>query len=133
VTGPFIKKFRCFDDFKMQKGYFSRLKQVYVGLIMLAACSYSRFPCFLLASRVWEISSYIGLCFLSAGGLCQFYANFGGKRPIQRQPLLVQYKQQAKKSNNTPLRISMNDKNKQLTLLSQRKLALKARKTLFAL
>jgi hypothetical protein len=31
----------------------------------------------------------------NTGGLCKFYANAGGKRPIQRQPLLVQYKQQA--------------------------------------
>jgi hypothetical protein len=33
-------------------------------------------------------------CFSLAGGLCKFYAN-AGKRPIQRQSLLVQYKQQA--------------------------------------
>jgi hypothetical protein len=59
-----------------------------------------------------------------------FYANAGGRRPIQRQPLLVQDKQQV----NTLLSvISRNDKNKQLTLLSQRKLALTVRNTLFAL
>jgi hypothetical protein len=50
------------------------------------------------------------------------------KRPIQRQPLLLQYKQQANPllsmNNYTPLVISRNDKNNQLTLLSQRKLAL---------
>jgi hypothetical protein len=44
----------------------------------------------------------------------------------QRQPLLVQYKQKAKPilsmHNYTPLVISGYDKNKQLTLLSQRKL-----------
>jgi hypothetical protein len=33
----------------------------------------------------------------------------------------------------TPLAISRNDKNKQLTLLPQRKLALSARNTLFAI
>jgi hypothetical protein len=70
-----------------------------------------------------------------AGGLYKFYANAGGKRPIQRQPLLVQYKKQANPllsmHNYTPLVISSNDKNKQLTLLSQRKLALIARNTLF--
>jgi hypothetical protein len=48
----------------------------------------------------------------------------------------VQYKQQAKPllymHNYTPLVISGNDKNKQLTLLSQRKFALTARNTLFA-
>jgi len=71
-----------------------------------------------------------------AGGLLEFYANAGGKRPIQRQPLLVQYKQQANPllsmNNYTPLVISGNGKNKQLTLLSQRKLALTAKNTLFA-
>jgi hypothetical protein len=35
--------------------------------------------------------------------------------------------------NYTPLVISRNDKNKQLTLFSQRKLALTARNTLFAI
>jgi len=63
-----------------------------------------------------------------AGVLCKFYANTGGKQPIQRQLLLVQYKLQANPHlsvhNYTPLMISRNDKNKQLTLLSQCKLAL---------
>jgi hypothetical protein len=72
-----------------------------------------------------------------AGRLCKFYANAGGKRPLQRQPLSVQYKQQANPllsmNNYTPLVISVNDKNKQLTLLSQRKLALTAVNKLFAL
>jgi hypothetical protein len=67
----------------------------------------------------------------------QFNANAGGKRPIQCQPLLAQYKQQANlilsMNNNTPLLISWNAKNKQLTLLSQCKLALTVRNTLFAL
>jgi hypothetical protein len=53
---------------------------------------------------------------------------------MQRQPLLVRYKQQANPllsmNNYTPLLISMNDKNKQLKLLSQRKLALTAGNTL---
>ncbi len=40
-------------------------------------------------------SSDVGPCFPLAGGLCKFYANAGGKRPIQRQPLLMQYKHQA--------------------------------------
>ncbi len=67
-----------------------------------------------------------------AGGLCKFYVNAGGKRPIQRQPLLVHYKHQASPLLfiNAPLMISGNDKNKP-TLLSQRKLALTARNTLF--
>jgi hypothetical protein len=38
-------------------------------------------------------SSGIGPCFPLAGGLCKFYANARGQ--IQRQLLLVQYKQQA--------------------------------------
>jgi hypothetical protein len=50
-----------------------------------------------------------------------FLANAGGKQPIQRQLLVVQYKQQAKPllwaHNYTPLVISMNDKNKRLTII----------------
>ncbi len=53
---------------------------------------------------------------------------------MQRQILLVQYKQQASPLlsilNYTPLGISRDDKNTQLTLLSQRKLAFTARNTL---
>jgi hypothetical protein len=56
----------------------------------------------------------------------------GGKLQIQLKPLLVQCKQQANPlllmHNYTPPVISRNDKNKQLTLLSQRKLALTALK-----
>ncbi len=57
---------------------------------------------------------------------------------MQRQPLLVQYVQAASQftlsmHNYSPLMISRNDKNKLLTLLSQRKFALTARNTLFAL
>jgi hypothetical protein len=67
----------------------------------------------------------------------KLYANAGGNRPIQRQLLAVQYKQQANQllsmNNYTPLTINRNYKNKQLTLLSQGKLALTARNTLFAL
>jgi hypothetical protein len=70
------------------------------------------FPCFLLVSRVWDISSGIGPCLP-----LKFYANAGGKQSIQRQPLVI----------------SGNDKNKQLTLLSQSKLSLTTRNTLFAL
>jgi hypothetical protein len=47
--------------------------------------------------QFWDISSGIGPCFQLAGLLCKFYTNRGGKLPIhvQRQTLLVQYKQQA--------------------------------------
>jgi hypothetical protein len=76
------------------------------------------------------LGNFFGPCFLLAGGLCKFYANAGGKRPIQRQPLLVQYKHQANPlismKNFTPLVINRHDKNKQLTLLSQCKLVLTA-------
>ncbi len=55
---------------------------------------------------------------------------------MQRQPLLVQYKQQANPllsmNNYTPLVISRDDKIKQLTLLNQRKLVLTEINTLFA-
>jgi hypothetical protein len=71
-----------------------------------------------------------------AGGLCKFYANARGKQPINRQPLLVQYQQEQqanlllsmnnyknyKKNNYTQFVIGRNDKNKQLTVFSQRKL-----------
>jgi hypothetical protein len=75
---------------------------------------------------------------LSIGwGMVQIYANAGGKQRMQGQLLLVQFKQQANPvlsmNNCTPLVISRNDKNKQLTLLSQRKLALTARNTHFAI
>jgi hypothetical protein len=87
-----------------------------------------------LVSRIWDISSGIGPCFPLAGGLCKFYTNARENRPIQRQPLLVQYMQQANPlllmHNYTPLVMSRNEKNKQLTLLSQRKTE---RNTLFAL
>jgi hypothetical protein len=79
-----------------------------------------------LVSRLWDISSGIGpiLCFLLAGGLSKLYANAEEMtNTVQHQPLLVQYKQQANPllsmHNYTPLVITGNDKNKQLTLLSQ--------------
>ncbi len=57
--------------------------RVFSGLIMLAAWTKSRFPCFLLISMVWDISSSICFFSLQVGGLCKFYANAGGKQPIQ--------------------------------------------------
>ncbi len=91
----------------------------------------------LIGQQGWDISSGIDPCFPFPGGLCKFYANAGGKRPVQRQPLLVECKQQSNPllsmNNYTPLVIGGNDKNKQLTLLCQRKLALTAINTLFAL
>jgi hypothetical protein len=65
------------------------------------------------------------------------YASAGGKQPMQRQLLVVQYAHQANPilsvPNYTPLVISRIDKNKQLTFVSQCKLELNARNTLFAL
>ncbi len=43
--------------------YFSRFMRVVVDLIMLLACTKSRFPCFLMVIRVCYISSSIGPCF----------------------------------------------------------------------
>jgi hypothetical protein len=57
--------------------------------------------------------------------------------PIRKTTNTEQYKQQANAllsmHNYTSLVIGGNDKNKQLTLLSQRKVALTERNTLFAL
>ncbi len=110
---------------------------LYVGLIMFAAFSYSRFPCFELVSRVWDVSPDISPCFPLARRLCKLCANTGRKLQIQRQPFLVQYKQQANlllsMHNYTPLVISGNDKNEQLTLLSQRNLEFSGRNILMAL
>jgi hypothetical protein len=89
-----------------------------------------------LVSRVWDISSGFGICLTLAEGLCKLYNN-AGKLQIQRQPFLVQYKQQANlllsMHNYTPLVISGNDKNEQLTLLSQRNLEFSGRNILMAL
>ncbi len=89
---------------------------VYVGLKMIVEYTWSRFPCFLLVSRVRDISSGIGPCFPLAGGLCKLFANAWGKWQIQRQPLLVQQKQQANPlwstHKYTRLVISGNVKNK---------------------
>jgi hypothetical protein len=65
-----------------------------------------------------------------AAGSSKFYANAKGQQQIQRQPLLGQYKQQANPllsvTKYTPLVISRNDKNKQLTIFEPIKLALPA-------
>ncbi len=94
--------------------YFPRLMRVWVGNVrdvFLVQVSL-----ILFVRRLWDISLGIGPCFALAGGLCKFYANNGGKRPIQRQPLLVRYKQQANPlllmTNYTPLVTSWNDISK---------------------
>jgi hypothetical protein len=86
----------------------------------------------LISQQGFRYFSGIGPCFSLAGGLCKFYANAEGKRPIQRQPLIVQYKHQANPLlSMLHVLISGNEKNMQLTLLNQRKLELTARNTLF--
>jgi hypothetical protein len=61
----------------------------------------------LIGQQVWEISSGIGPCFPLAGALCKLYANAVGKWQIERQALLVQYKQQSQSTfNNTLLYFS---------------------------
>jgi hypothetical protein len=72
-------------------------------------------PLLLIGQRkVWDISSGISPCFPLAGGLCKVYTNARGKRSIQCQPLLVQYKHHANPvllmNNYTTIMISSNDK-----------------------
>ncbi len=70
--GRGLKTFSCSNDFISEKVYFLRLVRVYVGVTMLSAGTQSRFPCFLLVSRVWDNSSGIGPCLTLAEGLCKF-------------------------------------------------------------
>jgi hypothetical protein len=106
-TGTFSKFFTCSNDFTTQKVYLLAVNASLRWLNNVVGVYLAHFPCFLL---VWDISSGIGPCFPLAGGLCRFYANAGGKQPMQRQLLLVQYKQQANPNlsvhNYTPLVIS---------------------------
>ncbi len=78
--------------FTTQKNYFSWLMRVYVGVYVVQV------SLLLIFQQGSKISSIISSCFLLAGGLCKFFANAGGKQPMQRQLLLLlllQYKQQA--------------------------------------
>jgi hypothetical protein len=90
-----------------------------------------------LVSRVWDISSGIGICFPLAGGLCKLYANALRKTTNTAQTTLsaIQAASQSTfiTSLLTPLVISGNDKNRQLTLLSICKLAFTGRNILMAL
>ncbi len=73
-------------------------------------------------AEYWSVGVWgpagISHCIPLSGELCKFYANTGGKLPIQRQPI-YQYKKQANTllsiHNYTPIGIRGNDKNKQLT------------------
>jgi hypothetical protein len=91
------------------------------------------FDIYMVSSRPKELTGPF-LKFFRYSNDFIIYPNAGRNQLIQRQPLLVQDKQQANpllsKNNYTPIVISWNDTNKQLTLLSQRKLALTARNAL---
>jgi hypothetical protein len=82
-------------------------------------------------------SSGSGPCFPLTGRLCKILSQRHRKITNTAPTTLVQCKQQANPllsmNNYTPRVISGNDKNKQLTLLSQCKLALTAINKLFAL
>jgi hypothetical protein len=80
------------------------------------------------------LGHFFRYCFPLAGGLSNIFRQRHRKttNTVQHQPLLVQYKHQANPlvsmHNYTPLVI-----NKQLTILSQCKLALTEKNTIFAL
>jgi hypothetical protein len=75
-----------------------------------------------------NISSGTSPCFPVAGGLCKLYAN--GRKMTNTAPTTLYAAIQAASQSTFisaqfyPLGISVNDKNKQLTLLSQRNPAL---------
>ncbi len=119
-----IKRYCLVNDFVTQKVYFSRIMRVYVGLIMLAACTV-------------QYLVQVSLTLIGQQGMGHFFRyrpllRIGWRTVpsvrelrrkmtfIQLQPLLAQCKQQANSllsmHNYTPLAISGNDKNKQLTL-----------------
>jgi hypothetical protein len=90
---------------------------------MLAACTFAGFLVSYWSAGFGTFHHHAP-CFPLAGGLCKFYAIAGGKRAVQRQPLLVHYKQPANShlsmNNYTRLLISWNDKMAaKLTLLYQ--------------
>jgi hypothetical protein len=113
---PIFKFFSCSSDCMIQKMYFPRLIRVCVGVIMLVACTYSRFPCFLLISRVGPFFQVSALDY----HWLEDCANF--------TPLSVHYNPGSQSTFiNTLLVISGNEKNKQLILITQHKLALTER------
>ncbi len=130
-TRPVLKLFICSNDFNT-KSVFSRLMQVYVDLILLSWCTQSRFPCFLLG----DFFRYRSL--LPIGCRIVQTLHQRGRKTTNAALSAMQAASQSVFINEqfnhyTPLLINRNDKNKQLTLLSQRKLALTARNTFFAL
>jgi len=113
----------------MQKVYFSRLMRVCVGLIMLVAGTYSKFPFFSWSAglgRFLQVSALASHCWRIVQNLRQRR----GKRTESTTPSAIQASSQSTSllsmNNYTPLVISRNYKNKQLILLCQGKLALTA-------
>ncbi len=113
-TRPVFKFFSRSNDSITQKVYFSSVKASLYWLNYVVGVYLVQVSLLLIGQQGLQISSGIGPCFPLTGGLCKFYANAGGKQPIQRQQLLVRYKQQANPllltHNHTPLVISRNDK-----------------------
>jgi hypothetical protein len=104
------------NNFIMQKVYFSRLMPVCVGVIMLVACT---------------VLCPGSLLLIVQQGLVHFF-RYRPLLPIGWRITTLSAIQASSNSlllmnNETPLVISRNDKNEQLTLLIQRKLALIAR------
>ncbi len=132
--GPYaasFKLFRCSNDFITKRCISRGLMRAFVVLIINNVSCVGVNPGFFAShwsTGFYQISSGISPL---AGGLCKSYPNARGKRPIQRQPLIVQYKHQANPhlstNNYTTLVINRNVIYKQLTLISLRKLALTAK------
>jgi hypothetical protein len=58
--GPFFKFLRCSNDFIIQKVYCSRLKRVYIGLIMCVSCLFLSF--LLITSGVLIKVDWLAAC-----------------------------------------------------------------------
>ncbi len=120
-----FKLFRYSTDFTTQKVYFSRLMRVCVGLIKLSGMHLVQVS--FLSRGSGHFFWYRPL--LSIGWrIVQILRQSWRKTTSFSQPLLMQYKQQANPLLSmhyyTPLVISGNDKNKEIAVLSQRKLTL---------
>jgi hypothetical protein len=118
--------FRFSNAFITQKVYFSRLKRVYIALIMSAACTWSRFLCFLLVSMVWDFPSGIGPLLPISWNIVQILRQWW-RKTTNTAPTTLSAIQATSQSTFisaqlSQLLISRHDENKQLTLLCQRKL-----------
>ncbi len=133
IRRPVFKFFRCSNDCILQKVYFSRLLQVQLGLVV----------------GVYLVQ--VSLLLVAQQDLADFF-RYRPLLPIGWKIVQI-LRQRRRNTTNTapttfsaicntsskpihfyhPLVMSRNDKNKQLTLLSQRKLALTTRNTPFAI